>query len=157
MRNVFLEGIALHGIPLLRTVLFGIRNHEHLVSTIREHMTMSYILMSQLGGVFSQRQQAMRRRIHPSDRHRMQEERAPFPFRGDGEPDAPPLAWTTLWGDTYSNMYGLYIPGDLRRWGYVFWDAARLEALGGKELLKRQWEMYWVGHWGEYDPSNDVF
>ncbi|RMZ78575.1 hypothetical protein DV738_g3796, partial [Chaetothyriales sp. CBS 135597] len=65
----------------------------------------------------------------------------------------PPLAWTLIWHGTYSNLYGWYIPDEIRRWGYVMWDAARLERTGGKELLMRQWIEYWDE---DYDPRDDL-
>lgn len=82
----------------------------------------------------------------------MQAERVPLPFRGDRDLDAPPLAWTTIWNDEYSNLYGRYIPDAMRRWGYVFWDAATLEKAGGIELLRRQWEEGWRAD----DPRDDL-
>jgi len=39
-------------------------------------------------------------------------------------------AWTMVWGDTYSNLHGWYIPGEIRRGGSVFWDTARLVGAG---------------------------
>lgn len=146
----------MRGLNLLRTVLFDTKSHEHLVTTMQEHMTSSYIPIDSFEGVLGQTKQARRRRNHPSERDRMEEQRVPFPFRGDGEPDAPPLAWTMLWGGTYSNLYGTYVPSELRVWGYVFWDGARLEAVGGGELLKRQ-ENDWHTGWGGYDPRDDLW
>ena len=78
----------------------------------------------------------------------MEKERNPFPFPGDGEPDAPPMAWTMIWSGTYSNSYGWCIPDALRRCGYIFWDAGTLEAAGGREVVEQQWETMWV----RYDP-----
>lgn len=78
----------------------------------------------------------------------MEDRRDPLPFRGDGEPDAkgtrPPLAWTVVWQGTYSNMYGEYIPKDTIRWGYILWDAVRLEGTGARQLLEAQWEDEWA-------------
>ncbi len=73
-------------------------------------------------------------------------------FRGDGEADEdgprPSLRWAVLWRAMYSNRYGEYTPLEARRWGYVFWDAARLEGSGAIELLEREW----YGPWGLVDP-----
>ncbi len=67
----------------------------------------------------------------------------PMPFVGDLEPEKygswPPLAWVAVWGPTYSNRYGDYLGDKMRLWGYVMWDADRLEEQGGEELLSRQW------------------
>lgn len=105
-------------------------------------------------GTLGESEQHWRRSDHPSERDRMREERAAFPFRGDiDEPDAPPLAWTIIWYDTYSNLYGYYIPEEMRRWGYVFWDAATLEDNGGKRVLHKQWEE----EYDACDPRDDLF
>ena len=82
----------------------------------------------------------------------MREDREPFLFRGDSDPDAPPQAWTTIWKETYSNLYGWYTSDEMRRWGYIFWDADRLAQTGGMELLKRQWEELW----DDDDPRDDL-
>lgn len=55
----------------------------------------------------------------------------------------PPLAWTILWKGTYSSLLGYYLPSMCRRWGYVMWDAARIEATGARALLLRQWDERW--------------
>lgn len=110
-------------------------------------MVSSYIPLDAPEGVFGETQQDLQHEHHPSERDRMQQERAPFPFRGDSDLDTPPLAWTIIWDNTYSNLYGWYISDEIRRWGYVFWDAVRLEHTGGKEVLKQQWAQDW-----DYDP-----
>jgi hypothetical protein len=73
--------------------------------------------------------QSRRRQERRCDRDEKQVQRDPMPFRGDGEPDEygprPPLAWVLMWGETYSNLYGYYVPDNIRRWGCVMWDAAR--------------------------------
>lgn len=141
----------MRGLPLLNIVLFEIKGHEHLVSTIQKHMTSSYILFNALEGVLGETQQTVRRERQPSERDLKQEQRAPLPFRGDGDPDAPPLAWTIIWGGTYSNLYGWYTSDEMRRWGYVFWDEATLEGSGGREILEQQWEQCW-----DDDPRDNL-
>ncbi|KAJ9157853.1 hypothetical protein NKR23_g741 [Pleurostoma richardsiae] len=89
-RAMYLEGTTLRGLPLLHTVLFKIKDREHIVSTMQQHMTKS-------------------------------------------------------------NLYGWYISDDLRRWGYVFWDAKTLERIGGTKVLMRQWEEYW-----DDDPRDNL-
>jgi len=88
--------------------------------------------------------QFQRRQERLSDRDQKRQRRDPLPFKGDGEPEAnglrPPLAWTLMWRGTYSNLYGYYVQDVIRCWGYVMWDAARLERTGAKEVLARQWE-----------------
>ncbi|KAJ3529597.1 hypothetical protein NM208_g9684 [Fusarium decemcellulare] len=148
-RQNCLEGTILRGLRPLHTVLFNIKDHQHLVCLMQENIVKSYMSISD--DIFSSTRQIMRREARPSDRDRMQDEKVPMPFPGDGVPDAPPLAWTMIWGSTYSNLYGWYIPDDIRHWGYIFWDAARLERTGGKELLQQQWEKCWE----DQDPRDD--
>lgn len=74
-----------------------------------------------------------------------------MPFLRDNEL-RPPLAWTMLWNESYSKLYGDYIPDEIRRWGYVIWDAGRLERVGAARLLERQWKETWADH----DPRDDV-
>lgn len=101
--------------------------------------------------------QTLRRDRRPSVRDLKQERRDPLPFSGDGLLDVetgkfPPKAWTLVWGGTYSNLYGYYVHETIHRWGYVFWDAARLERTGAIEVLMRQWEE----DWGDSDPRDDM-
>jgi hypothetical protein len=73
----------------------------------------------------------------------------PMPFQGDEMVNSPPLAWTVIWKETYSPLYGQFIPEELRRWGYVFWDASTLKSVGGLGLLERQWD-------SSQDPRLDI-
>lgn len=61
-----------------------------------------------------------------------------MPFTSD-DAGAPPLAWTLLWGGRYSNLFGGYVPDELRRSKYVIWDAHRIDVDGAKEYLKDLW------------------
>ncbi|KAK3319372.1 hypothetical protein B0H66DRAFT_603913 [Apodospora peruviana] len=70
-----------------------------------------------------------------SDRDRKQLRRDPLPFNGDDD-----------------NLYGYYVQDVIRRWGYVMWDAWRLERTGAKELLMRQWEE----DWGDSNPRDNL-
>lgn len=145
----------LQGLDLLHRVIFEITNHEDLVATMQQRLTSSYIPINALEGILGETQQTMRRHERPSDRDRMQEERAPLPFRGDSEPDAPPLGWVIIWGGTYSNLYGWYVSDDMRQMGYVFWDAATLENVegkNGKQVLKQLWAEFW-----DEDPRDMLF
>lgn len=72
-------------------------------------------------------------------------------FEGDVTlPGYPPLSWTTVWKNKYSNIYGDYIGRPLRLWGYIFWDAPRLKGTGALTVLMRQWE----DAWGQDDPRD---
>lgn len=84
-----------------------------------------------------------RRLDYPSAEDKREELRDPLPFRGDivndSDGEYPPLAWTILWEGTYSNMMGGEGVSYIAEWGYVMWDAARLERTGAKEVLARRW------------------
>lgn len=51
--------------------------------------------------------------------------------------DLPPLAWVTLFKKRYSHLFGGYLPSAIRRWGYVIWDAHRLNS-GAKQYLSAE-------------------
>lgn len=155
MKDLYLEGLTLRGLRPLHTVLFCIKDHEHLVSVIRKNIVQSYIPIRAYEGILSDSYQEFRYMNNPTDRDRLQESRVQLPFRGDEEPDAPPLAWTIIWGGIYSNLYGFFISEELRRCGYVFWDAVRLESGDGIEVMERlkkdvvdvrnDWDGIWDG------------
>ncbi|RSL67974.1 hypothetical protein CEP54_002979 [Fusarium duplospermum] len=69
------------------------------------------------------------RRIE-STRDQRERDLEPLPFRGD-DPALPPVAWTQMWKDEYSNFVGGYTPDLLSEWGFVMWDEARFRDLGG--------------------------
>lgn len=108
-------------------------------------------------GALSEHAQSNLREERVSRREQKQERRDPLPFTGDGDSETegprPPLAWTLIWGGTYSNLFGSYVPDTIRRWGYIFWDAERLERTGAKELLARQWKE----EWKESDPRDEAY
>ncbi|KAI0392150.1 hypothetical protein F5Y17DRAFT_437671 [Xylariaceae sp. FL0594] len=142
-REFLLEGTMARGIELLHALIFKMKDLEHLVSTMQEKI-------SRLGGApalgesWKEYEQTARRDRGLSSRDEKQQRREPLPFTGDKPSDAhPPLAWTLIWKGTYSNLYGEYIPGELRSWGYVMWDAPRMERTGACEVLARQWETRW--------------
>jgi hypothetical protein len=148
---MLLEGTASCGLELLHTVFFNINDHEHLVSIMQKHI--SGPKGEFLDGPMHQGVQWARREQQLSERDLKQRRRDPLPFRGDAEPDAngslPPLAWTLMWKGTYSNLFGYYVDNDIRRWGYIMWDAARLERMGAKEVLAQQWDE-------DFDPRDDL-
>lgn len=94
---------------------------------------------------------SMRRKGYPSDRDLKEKRRDPFPFQGDNG-ELPPLTWTLIWKGTYSNWFGWKMRKELdsRFWGYIMWDAMRLERTGAKEVLVRQLEACW----GDRDPRD---
>ncbi|KAK4234785.1 hypothetical protein C8A03DRAFT_37412 [Achaetomium macrosporum] len=143
-RSNYLGGTVMCGLELLHTVLFKMRDHEHLVTTMQKSISLDGQLFD---GALLQATQWKRHEEQLSERDLKQQARDPLPFMGDLEPDThgscPPLAWTLIWKGTYSNLYGEYLDDDMRRWGYVMWDAARLKTEGGKDLLLRQWGSEW--------------
>lgn len=141
IRYYLLKGTISCGLELLSHVLFDMKDHEHLVSTMQKRMTCfigDFLEDDALGDLT----QAKRRREAPTERDRKPRRRDPLPFQGDVETDPegvyPPLAWTVLWGGTYSNLYGYYVGDDIRCWGYVIWDGSRFERMGAEAVLRRQ-------------------
>lgn len=136
------------GLQLLSTILFDARVHdnERLVSLMQRSIVSSYVPISGGEGVVGESQQERRREQDPSLGDNMTEQRVSCPFVGD-DLSGPPLAWTLIWRGTYSNLYGEYVPDEIRQWGYVFWDEGRLRKHGGEAVLARQWEARW-----EEDP-----
>lgn len=149
-RRILLEGTLSRGLQLLHNVLFKMKNHAHLVSTMQGQISQSR--GASLTQIMSDEPQSIRRELYPSDRDWKETQREPCPFHGDHK-EFPPLAWTLIWRGTYSNQFGWVVEDDIRLWGYVMWDAARLEHTGAKEVLDRQWEARWKG----YDPRNMLF
>ncbi|KAM0424524.1 hypothetical protein ACHAPT_010239 [Fusarium lateritium] len=118
------EAAVLEGLSVLSVILFHGDDHELVVSTLKRHMTWVYLRLNHIGGLFGHMKQEDWCARDPSERDQMRDGmrrvRAPFPFRGDGEPDAPPLGWTVIWDGFYSNLYGWFIGQEMRDWGYVF-------------------------------------
>lgn len=153
-RRNFAEGTTLRGgLSLLSTVLSDIGPHdqERLVDIMQRSIVSSYIPISGHEGLFGQSKQQRRRQEEPTIGDSLTEERAPCPFCGDNL-SAPPLAWTLIWGGTYSNLFGWYTGDELRQWAYVFWDGVRLRKYAGDEFLAKQWEQCW---WE--DPRETLF
>ncbi|RAQ59023.1 hypothetical protein COH20_007123 [Aspergillus flavus] len=155
IRDSLLKGTISRGLDLLHMVIFEIKDHTHLVTTMQQHIswpTGNFLEGEALG----ESAQFQRRQEHPSNRDLRQERRDPLPFQGDEVPDPngvhPPLAWTLIWRGSYSNLYGYYVQDIIRRWGYVMWHATRLDYTGAKELLARQWK----ADWGDTDPRDNL-
>lgn len=58
------------------------------------------------------------------------------PFSGVDTADQRPLAWVTYWKGTAINFCGLYTLRSFRGWGFVMWDAPRLEASGARGCIE---------------------
>ncbi|KAE8361152.1 hypothetical protein BDV27DRAFT_148066 [Aspergillus caelatus] len=145
IRDSLLKGTISCGLDLLHMVISKIKDYKNLVMTMQQHIswpTGNFLEGEALG--------------LPSNRDLRQERGDPLPFQGDEFPDAngvrPPLAWTLIWKGSYSNLYGYYVQDVIRSWGYVMWDATRLDRTGAKELLARQWE----ADWGDTDSRDNL-
>ena len=128
------EGTTSRGLKLLHTILFKTKDHAQLIimqnpiSPPRGH-SIEHVLYAVQG-------------LDPSDPTlEKQQERGPTPFQGDHS-DLPPLAWTIIWQAVCSDHRDWGGKGGLRYWGYVMWDAARLERTRGKKRLIQNWEEY---------------
>ncbi|VUC30530.1 unnamed protein product [Clonostachys rosea] len=100
--------------------------------------------------------QVRRYQTQPSDRDARQQRREAMVFTEDSV-NLPPLGWTLIWKETYSNIYGYYVPSSLRRWGYVMWDAERMADSGGIRVLHHMWwEHYGTGYHDEVRDPRDM-
>lgn len=151
------QSLALRGLKLLREL--PSQPYEEQLTAVRERLISPGIALSpdDRASPFSRAAQNRQRHLHPSERHRMTAERAPFPFPRDRLPDGklgvdklPPVAWTMIWKDTYSNLFGAYTADDFRRWGYVFWDDFTVGRLRGHRVLWVQMDQ----NWGGVDPRD---
>ncbi|KAG2420535.1 hypothetical protein HFD88_000147 [Aspergillus terreus] len=139
-RTRLLKGTISRGLKLLH-IVSQIHDHNTLVSVIDSEMVSLDIFIGDgLMEALSQVTQSRLWGLQPqSPRNVLVRQRAPMPFRGDQEAEnAPSLSWVLLWGETYSNMFGGWTWQSLRRWGYVMWDARRIEQTGPQKLLM-QW------------------
>ncbi|KAJ4301857.1 hypothetical protein N0V90_003953 [Kalmusia sp. IMI 367209] len=135
------DNLALSGLSVLRTILFSIdTNRETLITTVQQYLFRSFISLDSFpDGPLGGPAQTTRHMGTPSERDRLQAAQTPVPS-GRESVEAAPLAWTTIWSGTYSSVYRFFVPDQMRRWGYVFWDAERLEESGICGLFKEEWE-----------------
>lgn len=82
-----------------------------------------------------------------------QEWQSPPPFRCDSI-EHPPLSWTLVWRNYYSNLSLSEKDYGIRFWGHMMWDAARLECTGAKGVLLREQEERWGDQ--EWDPLDHI-
>ncbi|OJJ99010.1 hypothetical protein ASPACDRAFT_44638 [Aspergillus aculeatus ATCC 16872] len=159
MTCCYLEGSTAQGLWLLQRALCQMEDTEHpaqLVEIMRERLTPESGFIGP-HEVTSENWFWNRLNEHGlAEKDLRSQAREAFPFRGDHVPDPreefPPRAWTLIWHDTYSNLYGDWIPPELRSWGYVFWDAERMET-EAKEVLLWRWDR---SYWDEdLDPRLD--
>ncbi|RMD41889.1 hypothetical protein DV735_g3231, partial [Chaetothyriales sp. CBS 134920] len=152
LRNGVLAGIVSRGLELLHTV-FNITERTVLVSTMQKYVARKAVFFLE-NEAFGQDAQMERRVQQRSSRDEKEQHCHPLLFNGDFAPDGkqiyPPLAWTLLWQGTYSNLFGSYVPDGIRRWGYVMWDAGRIERTDAEALLRQESR----AHWGRFDPRD---
>lgn len=147
-RDFFLGGTISRGIKLLHHVLFEVQDHAQLVSVMRVNIEFS-------PGCFQDNylddatQQVRNQQLQDLGAGW----RGPPPFQGDSENRAP-LAWALTWEHFFTDWLLVETSLDIRRWGHMIWDAARLERTGGKEVLIRKHEERWKGQ--EWDASEWV-
>ncbi|ROW02476.1 hypothetical protein VMCG_06081 [Cytospora schulzeri] len=127
MRSAIVSGMGEHR---------GSYGNDWIDDTVEE-----LVQLERRGGWYSQRDSA-------------QDFRKKMPFNGD-RLDSPPLAWVLFWQGEYSNLIGNFIPEALRRWGFVMWDAARLNSRAKARIDYEWWELYGGTdpRRGNYDPS----
>ncbi|KAG6013302.1 hypothetical protein E4U43_007370 [Claviceps pusilla] len=158
------EAVISRGLKFMLTTL-SISKHAVLVSTMQDNIFFKLAFF----------EDPVIGRYHiddfPVTKHQLAVRRAPLPFVGDIVDSAsgtwtPPFLWTRLWRETYSNINGWLRQESIQRWGYVFWDASRVERTGAEEVMKRQSKMnldYYDPRgyeedeedWG-YDPAETV-
>jgi hypothetical protein len=105
----YVEGVIRKGLEYLRTAVFSIEDHEHLVSFMQKNMRFtSCVFDHEMGFVDLMVQEATYEQ--GNSRGKLMDDRARMPFQGDESIDTPPLAWTILWRENYSSLYGELIP-----------------------------------------------
>lgn len=137
----FTTGMAFQG-PRLFKKIVSTRDHDQLDALMTKNIRVSLdVPLLQGLDLFTQEQ---RRANTPSARDQRENNRELMKFvRDEPENGKPPLAWVMIWRGSYSNLFGDVIPHDMKRWGYVIWDATRLVENGAKHLLNYQWGQRW--------------
>ncbi|KAH6842373.1 hypothetical protein B0I37DRAFT_381771 [Chaetomium sp. MPI-CAGE-AT-0009] len=123
-----LEAMLRHGLTLLSSVT-QTTDHEEL----GDHR--DSIFGDWIDDALDYTNQDTRRENWFSEEDAAQDRRDKMPFRTD-TPYLPPLAWVTIWRGEASNLFGPYVPRTFRRWGYVMWDAPRLESSGAMKYME---------------------
>ncbi|OHF01738.1 hypothetical protein CORC01_02929 [Colletotrichum orchidophilum] len=145
LHDEIMSGTAARGLrPLMRLLL--IKDHEALVEkTISTFATDRDIdeCLDEVLGWASQHERRLTSPRFPTARDKLERKKASMEFTGDGVPPiSPPLAWVLLWNGKYSNVFGGFVPGILREWGYVMWDEQRWNNMGAKNLVNEQWKLH---------------
>jgi hypothetical protein len=157
MNEVALNAV-LHRGPCLLADTFKAKSQEQLAEIIRaaicsnEHQHGAGYNPGWLKEVSDGFAQYRRRVQWPNLHDSIQDHRQKTLFCGD-ELGSPPLAWILYWRGEYSNLFGRYIPKSLRRWGFVMWDAARLDS-DAKDAIEQAWCGY---DYDNSDPREDFY
>ncbi|KAK3304293.1 uncharacterized protein B0T15DRAFT_235219 [Chaetomium strumarium] len=142
-RSDLLVGTLACGLEPLEKVLFRTQTHDDLVATMQTYVGDN--------GSFDpvccwwKEPQQAKREAEISSGQRLQQrprDHSPVQWSDDVvkvESGSPNFAWTFLWNNTYSNLYGEFIPNNLTHWGYVMWDFSRLVRMGAMSVLDRKW------------------
>ncbi|GLA38644.1 hypothetical protein AnigIFM63309_005947 [Aspergillus niger] len=161
--DCYIMGILTQGLGFLHKIMYEIQDHMEVVRIMENNLTICWgEFLGWGGGAFDDDILEGRRLKSPSAKDKREERRDPLPFRSDIvdnlDGEYPPLAWTIIWKGTYSNMVGCEGLPRLSYWGYVMWDAARLERTGAKEVLAREWyEAYRLSMYDDPREFNDRF
>lgn len=119
-------------------------DHDQLVAKVARCLTACKVTDGTLARSMGMMAQYMRRDAGdytPNSKDEA-EGRDALVFTGDTVPPrGPPLAWVLLWEGVYVNIYGAYVPEDLKEWGWVFWDECRLVEVGAKQLIADRWKV----------------
>jgi hypothetical protein len=140
---MFINHLCNHKLVLIYKLLFVLTDHDELLRFTTQHLERIFQddpFSTCSGFLGSSFQGAQMHDYGPSEKDWQFWDGIPDPFCGDES--GPPFAWTILWEDKYSSIYGGYIKEERREWGYVFWDAARMEpdsSSGARDVLESQW------------------
>ncbi|KXH49793.1 hypothetical protein CSIM01_03930 [Colletotrichum simmondsii] len=169
LRNKIMNGTTARGLrPLLR--LLRIDDHETLVNKMLSTLAMDRDIDECLEHVLdwpAQHERRISSPQFPTARDKLERAKTSMKFMGDNVPPlSPPLAWVLLWNGRYSNVFGGFVPEELRRWGYVMWDEQRWNEMGAgaKGLIREQWKSHHVGlietleavYWGSNGNADDA-
>ncbi|ROW13982.1 hypothetical protein VPNG_04093 [Cytospora leucostoma] len=137
----FLNGTIGRGGLRLALHMFTTETHNDLVALMEKSLsTIQHHFFTEASSMMAQwnRRDMARLRGLTDNRECIEQRREALTFVGDDSAQ-PPLAWVLLWGGKYSNLYGEYVPVELRRRGYVMWDEGRLDVKAAREYFARLW------------------
>ncbi|KAF4418720.1 hypothetical protein FACUT_11710 [Fusarium acutatum] len=134
--DYYRNGIVCRGLPVLFAAL-EISSHVELVKLIADNVVS--VADDMISETTRPYHQDTRRDNHYSDRDKAQDNRDRMSFEGESY-DSPPFAWVVFWKESYSNLYGDYIPQSFRPWGYVMWDKDRLVNADAVAIINREWK-----------------